>query len=121
MLPLDRGCVAALCASAFTTFAFLPPTCAAAPESDYALLERHPSIPAMTALGRALFFDPALSASGRQSCASCHSPQHAYGPPDGSDVQRGGRDGRLAGTRAVPSVRYVQNEPTFTEHFHEGE
>jgi hypothetical protein len=27
----------------------------------------------------ALFFDPSLSASGKQSCASCHSPDHAYG------------------------------------------
>ncbi len=29
-------------------------------------------------LGERLFFDPALSASGRISCASCHQPQHAF-------------------------------------------
>ncbi|MGL6158778.1 MAG: cytochrome c peroxidase, partial [Ralstonia mannitolilytica] len=42
---------------------------------------RRPSVPAMAALGKALFFDPAMSASGKLSCASCHSPAHAYGPP----------------------------------------
>ena len=31
--------------------------------------EKQPSAAALTALGRALFFDPSLSASGRISCA----------------------------------------------------
>jgi cytochrome c peroxidase len=94
---------------------------AQAPDPVNALLAKRPPIPAVTALGRAMFFDPSLSASGKQACASCHSPQHAYGPPDGHDVQLGGPSGKLAGTRAVPSIRYVQSVPTFTEHFHEGE
>jgi hypothetical protein len=38
--------------------------------------------PALTELGRQLFFEKALSASGRMSCASCHDPAHAYGPPN---------------------------------------
>ncbi|OXH88498.1 cytochrome-c peroxidase, partial [Burkholderia multivorans] len=37
----------------------------------------------MAALGKLMFFDPSLSASGRMSCATCHSPAHAYGPPNG--------------------------------------
>lgn len=53
---------------------------------------RRPSVPGMTALGKALFFDPALSASGKQACASCHSPTHAYGPPNDLSVQLGGTD-----------------------------
>ena len=82
---------------------------------------RRPSVPAMTALGKALFFDPALSASGKQSCASCHSPTHAYGPPNDLSVQLGGADMRKTGVRAAPSLRYVQNVPAFTEHFYEND
>ncbi|TIV07254.1 MAG: cytochrome-c peroxidase, partial [Mesorhizobium sp.] len=29
---------------------------------------------ALTALGRQMFFDPSLSASGKQACSSCHDP-----------------------------------------------
>ena len=47
---------------------------------------RYPSVLAqlsdMVALGKRIFFDPALSASGRMSCASCRSPAHAYDPSD---------------------------------------
>ncbi len=34
--------------------------------------------PALVELGRDLFFDPVISASGKTSCASCHSPQAAW-------------------------------------------
>ncbi|MFJ1255289.1 cytochrome-c peroxidase [Cupriavidus sp. CuC1] len=82
---------------------------------------RRPSVPAMAALGKALFFDPALSASGRLACASCHSPAHAYGPANDLSVQLGGRDMLRTGARAAPSLRYVQNVPPFSEHFHEND
>ncbi|MGC0154384.1 cytochrome-c peroxidase [Chromobacterium vaccinii] len=75
----------------------------------------------LEALGRQLFFDRSLSASGAMSCASCHSPSHAYGPPNGLAAQLGGRDGRQPGTRAVPSLRYLQNVPPFSEHFHDND
>jgi cytochrome c peroxidase len=78
---------------------------------------RIPSVEAMMALGRALFRDPALSASGRMSCTTCHSPEHAFGPPNGLAVQRGGVSGREPGVRAVPSLMYLQNVPPFTEHY----
>ncbi len=68
-------------------------------------------------LGKRLFFEPALSASGTLSCASCHDPAHAYGPPRGDAVMTGGADMRQKGLRAVPSLRYVQATPPFTEHF----
>jgi cytochrome c peroxidase len=61
------------------------------------------------ALGKAIFFDPSLSSSGRLSCASCHSPAHAYGPPNALAVQLGGRLSDRQGARAVPSLRYVLN------------
>ncbi len=59
------------------------------------------------ALGRRLFFDPGLSSSGKQSCASCHDPAYAYGPPNGRAVQLGGPSMHSAGLRAVPSLRYT--------------
>ncbi len=67
-------------------------------------------------LGRLIFFDPSLSASGRMSCASCHSPAHAYGPPNGLAAQYGGPDLRRQGTRAVPSLRYVLNRTPVWTH-----
>jgi cytochrome c peroxidase len=79
--------------------------------------EKTPSAAALTALGRALFSDPALSASGKMACSSCHDPKHAFGPPNDLPVQRGGGDGRSFGVRAVPSLKYTQNVPPFTEHY----
>jgi cytochrome c peroxidase len=83
--------------------------------------ERAPSAAALTALGRAMFFDAALSASGKLACASCHDPAQAFGPANGRAVQRGGADGREPGVRSVPSLMYEQNLPPFTEHFFEAD
>lgn len=82
-------------------------------------LKQAPTVAAMTTLGRALFFDPSLSASGQQSCASCHNPEHAFGPANSLSVQLGGKNMHLSGTRAVPSLRYMQNVPAFAEHYYE--
>jgi cytochrome c peroxidase len=71
------------------------------------------SVSAVAALGRKIFFDASLSASGRMSCATCHSPEHAYGPPNGMAVQLGGPGLDLQGARAVPSLRYVLNHTPF--------
>jgi len=83
--------------------------------------ERVPDAAALTALGRALFRDPALSASGKISCATCHDPTHDFGPANAQAVQRGGGDGRSFGVRAVPSLKYTQNVPPFTEHYFDDE
>lgn len=83
--------------------------------------EKVPSAAAMTDVGRALFFDASLSASGKVACATCHDPRRAYGPPDESPVRRGGSDGRRFGVRAVPSLMYTQNIPPFTEHYFDDE
>ncbi|AOI49340.1 cytochrome-c peroxidase [Burkholderia oklahomensis C6786] len=69
---------------------------------------------AVAQLGRALFFDPSLSASGRQSCASCHSPGHAYGPPNDLDVQLGGAALSQPGYRPPPSLMYLYRQPNFS-------
>jgi len=97
---------------------------AAAPDNApfYAnTFERVPAPAALTAIGRALFFDPALSASGRMSCATCHDPKRSFGPPNDLPVQRGGADGRRDGVRAVPALTYTQNVPPFTEHYFDDE
>lgn len=80
-----------------------------------------PSVEAMTDLGRLLFFDPSLSASGKMACATCHDPKFAYGPPNRLAVQPGGADRKRAGVRAVPSLRYLQSVPPFTEHYEDDE
>ncbi|QDL39611.1 cytochrome-c peroxidase [Rhodoferax sediminis] len=85
------------------------------------MVTRRPSVPAMAALGKALFFDPALSASGKLACASCHSPTHAYGPPNDLSVQVGGPEMNRTGARAAPSLRYLQKVPPFSEHFNEND
>lgn len=76
---------------------------------------------ALAELGRKLFHEPALSASGAMSCATCHDPAHAFGPPNGHAVQLGGRDMRQPGMRAVPSLTYLQAVPQFTAHFFESD
>lgn len=77
-----------------------------------------PSAAALAALGRKMFFDASLSASGRLACANCHSPQYAYGPPPGMALALGGADMTQPGTRAVPSLRYLRGVPAFSEQYH---
>jgi cytochrome c peroxidase len=69
---------------------------------------------AMAQLGKQLFFDPSLSASGKMSCASCHSPLHAYGPANALPVQLGGATLTLQGDRPPPSLMYLYRQPNFS-------
>jgi len=73
-----------------------------------------PTKETLVELGRLAFFDASLSVSGKQSCASCHDPAHAYGPPSARAVQAGGPDLQHQGTRAVPSLRYLRRVPIWT-------
>ena len=68
-------------------------------------------------LGRQIFFDPSLSASGQLSCASCHDPANAYAAPKTSGVvMMGGVNLDRPGLRAVPSLRYLSDTPRFARH-----
>ena len=80
-----------------------------------------PGAAQLAELGRRIFFDGSLSASGKDSCASCHDPQHAWGPSNALAVQLGGADGRRQGPRATPSLRYLQTLTAFTEHHHDND
>src|ERR1700742_3954301 len=79
-------------------------------------LVRHPVQPlsAMARLGRDIFYDTSLSSSGKMACASCHSADHAYGPPNDGPVMLGGPDLTRPGMRAVPSLTYLERQPDFS-------
>jgi cytochrome c peroxidase len=69
---------------------------------------------AMAQLGRLIFFDASLSASGRMSCATCHSPANFYGPPGRDSVMLGGDGLDRPGVRAVPTLTYLERQPNFS-------
>jgi cytochrome c peroxidase len=68
----------------------------------------------MAKLGSDIFFDTSLSSSGKMACASCHSPDHAYGPPTDAPVMLGGPNLTRQGVRAVPSLTYLERQPDFS-------
>lgn len=109
--PLALGLLALVSAATAAPPAPKPPSFYETP------FEHRPSFEAMVDLGRALFSDRTLSASGRVACASCHDPAHAFGPPNALPVQTGGPRMSLPGLRAVPSLTYHQAVPNFQEHF----
>ena len=75
-----------------------------------------PSVAQLSALGRAMFSDPGLSADGSLSCATCHDPATAFGPNARTPSPFADGDPAHAGTRAIPSLRYAQFTGRFTEH-----
>ncbi len=77
-----------------------------------------PPFATLAQLGRLMFFDPSLSASGKLACGTCHDPKYAYGPPPGKALAVGGKDMAQSGTRAVPSLRYLNGAPPFQEQHH---
>ncbi|WP_321817971.1 MULTISPECIES: cytochrome-c peroxidase [unclassified Paraburkholderia] len=125
-LAARRAVTTALAAGATALAAFVVPGIGAAQAQSHgpAATSAVTSVatPAVTplsdtaALGKLIFNDPALSASGRMSCASCHSPAHAYGPPNGLAAQLGGPELRTQGTRAVPTLGYVLNRTPVWTH-----
>src|SRR6201986_1570032 len=80
-----------------------------------------PTVAQLSDLGRRIFMDAAYSASGKQSCASCHDPAKAFGPPNDRAVQPGGPNLDKTGFRNTPSLRYAHAPVAFTQHFMESE
>jgi cytochrome c peroxidase len=66
-------------------------------------------------VGARMFVDQTLSGSGGMSCATCHDPNSAYGPPNDLSVQLGGPALDRSGTRAVPSLRYKDVTPPYAD------
>lgn len=75
--------------------------------------EAGPASPARE-LGKTLFFDPALSANGKRSCASCHRPEKAF------------TDHRITPRALRFTDRLLRNSPTLlgaagqARYFHDG-
>ncbi len=72
--------------------------------------ERNPLDKAKITLGRALFYDPILSADGSISCASCHSPFNAFAHTD-HDLSHGIND--EIGQRNAPALFNLAWQRTF--------
>ncbi|HEX7840202.1 MAG TPA: cytochrome c peroxidase [Kofleriaceae bacterium] len=89
---------------------------ASAPPPRLVSAAPHPRpLSAAAQAGKQLFFDQALSASGRMACATCHDPEHGYGPANDLAVQLGGPLGTSPGVRAVPSLRYKEFTPGYAD------
>lgn len=68
----------------------------------------NPYSPLKERLGKSLFFEPRLSASGEMACASCHDPDLAWA--DGRTVSFGHLRKPLA--RNAPTIRNVAFQPS---------
>jgi cytochrome c peroxidase len=74
-----------------------------------------PRLSEKAALGEKIFEDVSLSASGRQSCASCHSPDAGHAPDNTLAVQLGGPLLDQPGNRVAPGLNYLSSNTAF--HF----
>ena len=68
----------------------------------------------IVAIGKLIFRDTSLSASGRLSCASCHDPDKAHAQSNDLAAQLGGPDLTSQGARSAPSLRYLNLTPRFS-------
>jgi len=69
--------------------------------------------PTLADMGRRLFDEVALSASGRLACASCHVAASGHADAAGSFLPLGGADGSHQGLRSSPSARYLDQAGAF--------
>jgi cytochrome c peroxidase len=76
------------------------------------------SASAAAVAGKAIFFDKSLSASGAQSCGTCHVPSHAFAADPATDhglpVPLGGPNMDQTGFRNTPSLMYASFTPPFS-------
>jgi cytochrome c peroxidase len=70
---------------------------------------------AIAQVGKRLFFDKSLSGSGTLACATCHDPEHAHGPANDLAAELGGPQRKTQGLRAVPSIRYTEYNPGYSD------
>lgn len=85
----------------------------AAPGSGTPETPQQASAVTIVGLGKLIFRDQSLSASGRLACASCHNPDNAHAPANDLATQLGGPDMATQGSRAAPSLRYLNLTPPF--------
>lgn len=75
------------------------------------------SLSPIAKIGEKAFVEPLLSASGRQSCASCHAPETGHAAANALAVQPGGANLEQTGLRNSQSLRYLVTNTAF--HFDE--
>jgi cytochrome c peroxidase len=113
MMRLVAGGVAAAVCASLAIAAPLRPY-----ERLFAPIERHPPVEphydtwrsdgrALALLGRRLFFDTRLSATGTTACSSCHDPRHGFADPRPISISDGGQPG----SRNAPSLLDVGSRP----------
>jgi cytochrome c peroxidase len=73
------------------------------------------ALSAQAQLGERIFSDVTLSASGRQSCATCHVEASGHAPDNALAAQFGGALLDLQGSRNAPSINYLSFNTSF--HF----
>ncbi|MDB5967776.1 MAG: c-type cytochrome [Hydrocarboniphaga sp.] len=106
-----RGRSSWLAACLLAASAFLLSACGGG--SDLPAATAPQALSATAALGKKIFFDTSLSASGALACGSCHVPSRAHSGDDGLAVPLGGVDQITPGFRNAPSLRYLNLTPAF--------
>jgi cytochrome c peroxidase len=71
------------------------------------------SLSAEASIGEKAFTDRSLSASGKLSCAGCHSADNAHAPNNSLAVQLGGFIFDQQGRRSSPSLDYLSGNAPF--------
>jgi cytochrome c peroxidase len=84
--------------------------------ADTAVSATTSSLPlsAIAQLGKQIFFDQSLSASGKMACSTCHTPDQHYGPANDLAMQLGGPALDQAGARVAPQITYDLRNPVFS-------
>jgi cytochrome c peroxidase len=72
-----------------------------------------PATSSAAELGAKIFADTSLSASGRQSCQTCHAFENGLAAPNDLAVQPGGVVMEKTGVRNTPSAAYLHAEFAF--------
>ncbi|HVI87230.1 MAG TPA: cytochrome c peroxidase [Dongiaceae bacterium] len=98
-----------------------PPASSGRPAPAMDRSQAYAQAKALAAIGALLFKDPHLSGSRKIACSSCHDPANAFAQNNDRPVQLGGGDLHEPGLRAVPSLKYLQSVPQFSEHFFDSE
>ena len=101
------------CAVAAILMPVLLAACGGSGEKSAATSRAGASLSASAQLGEKIFKDQSLSASGRLSCESCHSPDFAFAQPNTLAVPLGGIALDQPGFRNTPSIKYLSSNPAF--------
>ncbi len=89
--------------------------CGGGSSASTASLPAAGALSSQAALGQKAFADASLSASGRQSCATCHRPDYGHAPDNALAVQLGGPLLDRPGSRSAPGLNYLASDTAF--HF----